>query len=152
MRPWPVPAALVAVAVLALSACGGGDSGGSTSGGDGTAAGRVVEVRMLAARRFQPDSIAVRAGETVTFRVINKSDAVHEFVLGDEARQAEREREMTAMGSGPMEMDDERDLVNLKGGATEELTWTFAEPGTVLYGCHQPGHYAAGMKGTITVS
>lgn len=29
--------------------------------------------------------------------------------------------------------------------------WTFTEPGTVLIGCHQPGHYSAGMKGTVTV-
>ena len=36
-------------------------------------------------------------------------------------------------------------------GQTRRLTWTFDEPGTVLYGCHVLGHWAAGMKGTIVV-
>ncbi|HSJ43832.1 MAG TPA: hypothetical protein VK923_04015, partial [Euzebyales bacterium] len=29
---------------------------------------------------------------------------------------------------------------------------TFVEPGDVLYGCHQPGHYDAGMVGVIEVT
>ena len=36
-------------------------------------------------------------------------------------------------------------------GQTRRLTWTFDEPGIVLYGCHVLGHWAAGMKGTIVV-
>jgi uncharacterized cupredoxin-like copper-binding protein len=26
-----------------------------------------------------------------------------------------------------------------------------AEGGEILFGCHQPGHYEAGMKGIITI-
>jgi uncharacterized cupredoxin-like copper-binding protein len=36
-------------------------------------------------------------------------------------------------------------------GKTRRLTWTFDEPGIVLYGCHVLGHWAAGMRGTIVV-
>jgi hypothetical protein len=32
------------------------------------------------------------------------------------------------------------------------LLYTFDQPGTLEYGCHVPGHYPAGMRGTITVS
>jgi uncharacterized cupredoxin-like copper-binding protein len=42
-------------------------------------------------------------------------------------------------------------VVTIPASGTKELTWVFAEAGTVLIGCHQPGHYAAGMKGQITV-
>jgi len=30
--------------------------------------------------------------------------------------------------------------------------YTFKSPGTLLFGCHVAGHYAAGMAGTITVT
>ncbi len=91
-------------------------------------------------------------GETITFRLVNEDDTLHDFMLGDEAMQAERDEEMMEMGSEPMEMDDEPNAVTVRGGQTKELTSTFDEESTVRYGCHQPGHYAAGEKGTITVS
>jgi uncharacterized cupredoxin-like copper-binding protein len=31
------------------------------------------------------------------------------------------------------------------------MTWHMTEGGEILFGCHQPGHYQAGMKGTVTV-
>lgn len=139
---------LAALVPLMLVACGD-DGDDEAAGAGGT--GRVVEVRMQAGR-FEPSSITAKAGETVTFRLINQDDTIHEFTIGDEQKQAERETMMAGMGSQPMEMDDEADSVTVQGGATEELTWTFSEPGTVLYGCHQPGHYAAGERGTISVS
>lgn len=143
--------ALGAVGALVLAGCGKGTSSTSPNGG-AKKAGRVVEVRMVAGPRFQPDSIAVKAGETVTFKVTNDDKALHDFMIGDEAGQAQREKDMAAMSSAPMEMDPSADSVSVKAGATANLSWTFSQAGTLLYGSHQPGDYAAGMKGTITVS
>lgn len=42
--------------------------------------------------------------------------------------------------------------VTVHGGETARLTWRFGEPGTVLVGCHVPGHHEAGMSATIAVS
>ncbi len=42
--------------------------------------------------------------------------------------------------------------VDVPPGQTVTLVYTFDQPGTLLYGCHVPGHYAAGMRGTITVT
>ena len=36
-------------------------------------------------------------------------------------------------------------------GELGELSYTFSEPGSYEVGCHQPGHYAAGMKIDVTV-
>lgn len=37
-------------------------------------------------------------------------------------------------------------------GKEAALTRTFTEAGTLVIGCHQPGHYAAGMKATLTIA
>jgi len=42
--------------------------------------------------------------------------------------------------------------VQIPAGQTATLVYTFSKPGTLIYGCHVSGHYAAGMRGTITVN
>jgi uncharacterized cupredoxin-like copper-binding protein len=98
---------------------------------------------------YEPATIEVSPGEVITFSVTNQGQAVHEFTLGDEATQQEHEEEMSEMGSG---MDhEEPNTISLEPGETRELTWRFPETGTVLYACHEPGHYQAGMQGAIAV-
>jgi len=41
--------------------------------------------------------------------------------------------------------------VTIEPGETVSVLARFDEPGETLYGCHQPGHWEVGMKGTITV-
>lgn len=118
---------------------------------------------------FDPKSVTVRAGETVKFVVTNTGKLVHEFVLGDQAEQAEHEREMRAMASMPMQgmdmgnghgmpmsgmqgMHHDPNGIRIEPGQTVSLIWTFTRPGRVEYGCHEPGHFAAGMVGKITVT
>lgn len=43
-------------------------------------------------------------------------------------------------------------VVSVEPGATGEITFTFAKVGTLLMGCHETGHYAAGMVGTINIT
>lgn len=163
--------ALAGVFAMVLTGCGedsdtnAGSSSDTTEmrdmgemddmGGRGKRAGaadRIIEVRMLPGLRFDPATVDAKKGETITFKLKNEDDMLHEFMLGDEEMQTQREKEMMEMSDKPMDMDDEENAVTLEGGETKELTWTFEESGTVLYGCHQPGHYDEGMKGTITVT
>lgn len=77
----------------------------------------------------------------------------NEFVFGDEAQQQAHEAEMRAMASeGDMMMHDEPNAVSVQPGGTKELTWRFTTPGQLEYGCHEPGHYTAGMRGDLTVT
>jgi uncharacterized cupredoxin-like copper-binding protein len=97
--------------------------------------------------RFEPPSFTVSIGETVGFVVHNAGQAVHEFYIGDEAAQMEHAEEMRM---GAM-MHDDPDGVTVQPGETETLEYTFTEAGQLLVGCHEPGHYAGGMVGTIDV-
>jgi len=115
-------------------------------------ADRVIEIAANDDFSFDPDEIPVSAGEVITFRVVNSGALIHDFTLGDEATQEEHEAEMAEMAeSGEMMMHDEPNAMSIDPGETNELTWHFTESGSLLIGCHQVGHYASGMRGTITI-
>ncbi|MEW5990424.1 MAG: plastocyanin/azurin family copper-binding protein [Chloroflexota bacterium] len=97
---------------------------------------------------MEPASMTVPAGVPVTFVVTNAGAIVHEFYLGDETAQSDHEEEMMAGGM----QHGEPNGISLQPGETKELTHTFEAAGQSLAGCHEAGHYAAGMKATITVS
>lgn len=151
------PRLMALVSVLAaflMTACGDAESNPDQSEfafgepADAATATRTIEVATTDALAFEPAEITVTAGETITFRVVNNGEIIHDFTLGDEATQQEHEEEMREMAGMA---HDQPNTVTIAAGETKELTWAFTEPGTVLIGCHQPGHYDAGMKGQITV-
>jgi len=158
-KPQAATLALFAVLALTAGACAQSPAASTTpdanpgrsfgSPAEAADADRVIEITASDNLVFEPAEIAVAAGETVTFRVINDGNLVHDFTLGDQATQDEHEAEMAEMG-GEM-AHEEPNTVTIPAGETAELTWRFAESGTVLIGCHQPGHYAAGMKGQVEV-
>lgn len=128
---------------------GGMGMAGVGESADAADADRTIEVTALDTMAFEPDTITVSAGETITFVVTNVGEAVHEFTLGDQAMQDAHAEEMADMGAGMGH--DGHNSVSLEPGETKELTWRFGDAGTVLYACHEPGHYQAGMRGEITV-
>ena len=115
----------------------------------GTAAATRIEIGLTDALKIEPATLTVPAGVPVTFVVTNTGTADHEFYLGDEAAQDEHEQEMLSMGG--MGHDDPNGIA-VEPGETRELTFTFAEAGETLAGCHVAGHYAGGMKASITVT
>ena len=60
------------------------------------------------------------------FVVANSGATDHELHLGDEAAQAEHEKEMAAMGGMT---HDEPEGIAVKPSETKELTYTFAQAG-----------------------
>jgi uncharacterized cupredoxin-like copper-binding protein len=112
------------------------------------AAATRVEVELTDSFRMAPTEIRVRAGVPVTFVVTNTGMLPHEFYLGDEDAQGEHE---TEMASTPGMTHDEPEGIGLEAGQTKELTYTFAASGSIIAGCHVPGHYAAGMQAVIMV-
>lgn len=142
---------LFAAAALFLAACSSDTEAGTGSGTGSEPGLRTIEVSALDSLEFVPAEVRVRSGETVRFVVANEGSVVHEFILGDEAAQMEHEGEM---GMGESMEHERMDLpaLSLRPGQTKEVTVTFDDAGTILYGCHEPGHYASGMVGTLNVT
>jgi uncharacterized cupredoxin-like copper-binding protein len=156
---------LAAVVLVALAACGGDDSddeGGlstdETDTSETSGGARTVEVEM-ADNEFSPSQVEVSAGETVRFVFSNEGEATHDAVIGNEAAQMEHEDEMRAAESGGDGMDgmghggaEDEGAVTVEPGATGELVHSFSASDEVLIGCHEPGHYGAGMRLSINVA
>ena len=109
---------------------------------------RVIEVTAVDVD-FEPKSIIVKAGETIRFVVTNQGSIDHEFVVGDGAAQIAHAEEMAAMG-GAMD-HSHTDAIILKPGETREVVHTFGAGQNLQFACHIPGHYEAGMWGTIKI-
>lgn len=150
------------IAVLAAgTGCGGGshsnakDMGmaASTTATTAVAGGRTVDVEMRDIA-YSPAAVAVHAGETVTFVFHNMGQAEHEAFLGDAAAQADHEQKMESGGTtgGMGGMGAGGDEVKVGPGQTGSLSHTFKPGEALMIGCHEPGHYAAGMKVALTVS
>ncbi|MEO8462190.1 MAG: plastocyanin/azurin family copper-binding protein [Chloroflexota bacterium] len=137
----------IAAITLIISACGGQAAAVASP----TVVTREIAVEMTDFA-FTPSSSDIKAGETIRFVFHNSGQLRHEAAIGDEARQTEHEMEMANMAPGASEMpESEHDEVTVKPGETGTLDYTFDTPGTLVLGCHEPGHYKAGMVATITV-
>lgn len=111
-------------------------------------AARTVTIRMGDDMRFRPGRIEVREGETVRFVVRNAGQVLHEMVIGtpEELRQ-----HAALMKKFPGMEHEEPYMTHVKPGARGEITWNFNRPGTFQFACLLPGHFDAGMVGTIVV-
>ena len=150
VRRLPLIAATVAIATL-VAACGNTRESGSATTVDAAAtpAGTpTVDVAMQDIK-FDQTTLTVTAGETIDFRFTNTGKIAHDAFIGDNDAQMEHEREMSQMGNMSHSADEA--AITVQPGAAGELAYTFTEPGTYEVGCHQPGHYGAGMKIEVIV-
>jgi uncharacterized cupredoxin-like copper-binding protein len=116
---------------------------------------RSVKVKMVDVA-YEPTVLTATVGETVRFSFINRGKATHDAFVGTRAEQKQHEREMRAADDdghgGGHDGTVDTEGVTLKPGKRGSLTYTFDEPGDIQIGCHEPGHYKAGMVINVTVS
>lgn len=125
---------------------------------------KTVEIEGLDSLKFSKESITVAPGEKVTIKLVNNtklpaSAMSHNLLVLAAGADASKVDE-AAMSAGkknayiPQGMDD-RILAHTElvaGGESDTITFTAPEkPGDHPYICTFPGHFAAGMKGTLTV-
>lgn len=116
--------------------------------GNAKAVQRTITLRMGDDMRFAPAHIEVREGETVRLVVQNRGQLLHEIVLGTQASLAQHAEMML---KHPGMEHDEPYMAHVKAGRKGDLVWTFNRPGRFDFACLIPGHYQAGMVGTINV-
>ena len=116
--------------------------------GDARAVRRTITLRMGDDMRFSPRDIEVNEGDTVRLRAANKGKVLHEIVLG--TRDA-LEQHAAMMVKFPDMEHDAPDMAHVRAGERGDIVWHFNRPGHFDFACLIPGHYQAGMTGTITV-
>ena len=137
------PGALPAPGLGMMGGSIGGGFGAASPGGTGFVAGtpsapRVVRIIAGPGDRFSPSDVRVAAGETITFLVTVMGPLQHEFKVGPAAAvDADAPTAPEIAGLGMMQ--------------TGSLTYTFSSVGPFAFACHEPGHFEAGMRGTITI-
>ena len=171
-----IKAALVPALVLATSsaAFAAGSHGGHHGDGAIGKAGkeknvsRTIDVTMMD-NYYEPESISVKPGETIRFRVKNEGALVHEFNIGTADMHEAHQEEMQMMvehgvlkgdhidheamnmdmGDGHSMKHDDPNSVLLEPGESKEIVWMFNKPAELEFACNVPGHYQAGMYGDI---
>lgn len=110
---------------------------------------RTIEVTMDDQMRFTPSAIEVREGERVRLRIRNAGQVQHELVLGNHEELMAHAQLMKKFSN--ME-HDEPYMAHVAPGRSVDMFWTFNRKGEFEFACLLPGHYEAGMKGTIQVT
>ena len=168
--------ALAAVQASETTAHGAshGDSHGGHGGhvdpsigqpGDASKVSRTIQISMTD-NQYSPASIEVEPGEVVRFVVRNDGQLVHEFNLANASMHKAHQGEMLAMmRSGALTptrvdhskthdggmMHDDPNSVLLEPGQAAELIWKFGTSKDIEFACNVPGHYQAGMKGSVHI-
>lgn len=172
LKTLPVLAAatLFAFAQPSFGAGEHGDAGGAGEPGKASQVTRTITVTMYD-NYYEPETIMVKEGETVKFVVANKGELVHEFNIGTpDAHAAHAPKMQMMVDHGVLEADrinheaakamqasmghgmhDEPNSVLLEPGKSDEIIWTFPDHAKIEFACNVPGHYDAGMAGSIVL-
>ena len=97
---------------------------------------------------FSPNRIEVRRGEQIRFALTNVGHLDHEFMI---ATPEENAKHAAIMKKYPDMVHDDPNGKSLKTKQKGQLLWRFTKVGTFEFACLIPGHYEAGMFGTIVV-
>ena len=109
---------------------------------------KIVEISMADSMRFSPAALDIKVGDVVKFLVSNEGALQHEFVLGTAASLSEHAELMIKF---PNMEHEEPYMAHVDPGKEMAIVWQFTQAGSFEFGCLLPGHFQAGMKGTVTV-
>ena len=117
-------AAFALVVVALLSACGGSSGGNQPAGS--------TQVTM-SEYKFAPSSLTVSHGKVI-FWLVNSGNIAHDMAIRDSSNKTIATSDV------------------ISAGDSKEFDVTDIAAGNYTIFCTQPGHEAANMKGTLTVT
>ena len=117
--------------------------------GDPKKVSRTVEIDMSDKMRFTPAVLAVKRGDTVRFVAKNSGKQMHEMVIGN---MKELKEHAELMKKHPGMEHEEPYMAHVAPGKKAEIVWQFTKTGEFNFGCLIPGHFEAGMVGSIKVT
>jgi plastocyanin len=121
-------AALLMLAAAFTGACQrGGASSASAAGGETVS--QQWTIKAQDSMKFEPPTLTVPVSQPVQVTLVNDGTLIHDFVLTQGAAQPVK--------------------IEANGKSSASGSFTITQAGTYTYICGQPGHEAAGMKGTI---
>ncbi len=154
--------AIMGIAGVVAAGCGG-DGGttvtetasepGGSAAAEGEASGTTLEIKM-GEFFFKPKDATAKAGLTM-IEAPNEGKAEHELVLFKTNTDPAK---LPTTSSG--EVDEEKldklaespgEIPDVEAGATKSADFELT-PGKYVMFCNLPGHYAAGMYGSLTVT
>jgi uncharacterized cupredoxin-like copper-binding protein len=94
--------------------------------------------------RFSISHLDVAEGTLATFVVHNTDPIDHELIIGDQTVQDSVEAGTELHHNVPGQ-------ISVPAGSVVTTMYFFGQPGALLFGCHLPGHFFYGMRGTIKV-
>jgi uncharacterized cupredoxin-like copper-binding protein len=116
--------------------------------GDPRKVKRVIKIEMSDTMRYFPGELRVKRGDTVRFVLSNRGKLPHEMVIGSMDELQKRAAAVKKNGAaGALPQPGAR----VAPGGTARVVWQFTRPGEYYYACLVPGHFDAGMIGTIVV-
>ena len=112
---------------------------------------KTINVEANDRMRFVFDRTDIKRGDVVKFVIRNAGKVRHEFSIGDARYQRAHAGMMKQM---PGMIHDSPNMTTLEPGETKTLIWKFDRPvkGALIFACHEPGHFEAGMKKNIVLA
>ncbi len=132
---------------------------------------RVIKVIMYD-NYYEPNSLEIKAGETIKFEVENAGMLVHEFNIANKMMHIKHQPEMQKMSENgillPFSIDKEKmkkmaktdksmahshsNSVLLEPKQKGEIIWKFNNAINIEIACNVPGHYQAGMIAKVDIN
>ena len=149
------------VAALALTACGAGSEGGNTTGGgtaggaagSAAAGGGAIDVAADASGqlKFAQDTLSGAANQQLNVNFNNPSGVPHNWVLVQPGQENAVATAAAGKGGDPTGIEGVIAGGKPIASASETISVPAQPAGAYPYICTVPGHYQAGMRGTLNL-
>lgn len=101
--------------------------------------------------KFTPSEIQIHSGMT-KFVMVNDGVGEHELVVYDASKKEIVDKAELAEDEETIQKNILFEIDHTPAGQTAESDVMDLKAGSYIVGCHIPGHYEAGMKGTLTIN